>query len=305
MIGISALNRWLIGIVTVVICVASPASAATVRLALEKGQVFTWNWKTSRQRTETGGQPKPSGESAMRVTLRVIDRTRDGYLLEIQDGRTVFDPQQAPTKNDALMIKLLRVFETLKVQFDVTRNGEIKDIVNFDEVKAAGRRMIENGAGDREMLLLMFESLACSEQSLKDSFLKDVGLIFYGTNVDMKMKKPVDFEAKLFNGGPLKATGRLSLRSVDLKTRLAEIHVEQQADKQSFIQLFIENYDAKAGKKPPKDLIEDMTRNGSMQDIIDVTISLDSGLATHAKLVRTSIGGNTVQIDQVEFTSQK
>jgi hypothetical protein len=31
-------------------------------------------------------------DSATPVTLRVIDRTRDGYLLEIQNGKTMFDP---------------------------------------------------------------------------------------------------------------------------------------------------------------------------------------------------------------------
>ena len=170
MTGISALSRWLAAIVVIVICLASPTSAATIRLALDKGQVFTWDWKTSRQRTETGGQPQPSGESAMPVTLRVIERTQDGYLLEIQNGRTVFDPQQAST-NDAQMIELLRVFESLKVQFLVTGSGEIKDIVNFDEVRAAGRKMIENGTGDREMLFLIFEHLAGSEASLKTFFL--------------------------------------------------------------------------------------------------------------------------------------
>ena len=126
--------------------------------------------------------------------------------------------------------------------------------------------------------------------------------MFYGTNVDPKVKKPVDFETELkhvFGGGPLKLTGQLSVKSVDLKTKLADIHVEQEAEKQSFIQLLIKGYAGRA-----KDLFEDV-KNGSMRDEIDVTISLDSGLATHAKRVRTTVGANTVQIDEVELTLQK
>jgi hypothetical protein len=91
MTGIPKLGRWLIGIVTIVICLASPASAATIRLALDKGQLFTWDWTIFRS-IEAAGKPKQVHDSATPVTLRVIERTRDGYLLEIQNGKTMFDP---------------------------------------------------------------------------------------------------------------------------------------------------------------------------------------------------------------------
>ena len=101
MIGISALNRWLIGLIIALICVVSPASAATIRLALDKRQVFIWDWTIFRS-IEAAGKPKQVHDSATPVTLRVIERTRDGYLLEIQNGKTMFDPAlQDAVKSDA------------------------------------------------------------------------------------------------------------------------------------------------------------------------------------------------------------
>src|SRR3974377_429575 len=103
MTGISALKSWFIGIFVVVICLVSPASAATIRLALDKGQAFTWEWTIFRS-IEAEGKPKQVHDSETPVALRVLDRTRDGYLLEIQNGKTVFDPamQQAMQGDPAM-----------------------------------------------------------------------------------------------------------------------------------------------------------------------------------------------------------
>lgn len=307
------LRRCFTVIIAAVIGVAAPAyaRAETMRLALDKGQVFTWEWKIVRS-TETEGKPKQLGESATPVTLRVLDRTKDGYLLEIQNGRTVFDPTlQQSMAGDPAMAELLKFLETLKVQFLVTKDGEIGDIVNFDDVKAAGRKIIDtgaqNGVGDRAVLLRMFEQLAGSKDSLSALVLKDTGLMFYGTNIDPRMKEPIDFETELpnvFGGRPLKATGRLTLKRIDRKNKTAEFQVAQEVDKDSFIQM-MKDLAAKTGKAPPKDTFENMMRGGSIRDAINVAINLDSGLATHAKRVRTSVFGNTVRVDQVEITLQK
>ena len=116
MIGISALNRWLIGLITALLCVASPVSAATIRLALDKGQIFTWDWTIFRS-IEAAGTPKQVHDSTTPVTLRVIERTRDGYLLEIQNGKTMFDPAlQDAVKGDAAISELIKFLETLKVR---------------------------------------------------------------------------------------------------------------------------------------------------------------------------------------------
>jgi len=311
MTGISALSRWLIAIVAAFICLASPASAATIRLALDKGQVFVWDWTIFRS-IEAAGKPKQVHDSAAPVTLRVIDRTRDGYLLEIQHGKTMFDPAlQEAVKGDAAMTELIKFLETLKVRFLVTRDGEIQDVVNFDDVKAAIQRIIDTavqeGVADRAVLQKAFAQITASKEQLKLLSLKDVELMFYGTNADPRMKEPIDFETELpnvFGGPPLKASGRLSLKGTDAKNRTVEFLVEQEVDKASFIQM-MKDLGTKVGKEPPKDVLENMMREGSISDTINVTVALDSGLSTHARRVRTSLIGNTLRIDRVELTPRK
>jgi hypothetical protein len=284
------------------------ARAATLRLVLDKGQVLTWNWHTLRS-TEIEGQPKQSGEIATPVTVRVLDRFRDAYLLEIQNGPTIFDPVALRSMTDIETAVFQKFLETLKVQFFATSDGQIKDIVNFDDVRATGRKMIEvqaQNADDRDMLLLEFEHLACSKETLRDRVLEDVGLLFYGTNVDPQIKRPVDSEtdlSNLFGEGPVKARGQLSLMGIDRRTKSAQIHVEQEVDKQSFIQMAMKQFARISGKEPPKEVLES-SQNGSLQNSIDATVSLDSALTTYAKRVRTTLIGNAVRIDQVEITLQ-
>lgn len=313
MARLPAPRRWLIAIIGIVICLVTGASAraATIRLALDKGQTFTWEWKIARS-TDTQGKPKQSGESTTPVTLRVLDRTRDGYLLEIQNGKTVFDPAlQQAMKDDAAIAELLKFLETLKVRFVVTRDGEIKDVVNFDDVKAAAQKIIDLGAqqgvAERAALNRAFAQITASKESLKVLALKDAGLMFFGTNADAGMKQPVEFETELpnvFGGQPLKAVGQLSLKGTDPRGRTAEFLVEQEVDKDSFLQL-LKDLGTKVGKEPPKDVLENMMRNGSIHDTIDVTVDLGSGLSTHVTKVRTAVIANTTRVDQVELSLQK
>jgi hypothetical protein len=311
MISIPALRRWLIAIVAAAICLVSPASAATIRLALDKGRSFTWEWKIFRS-IETAGKPKQSNESTTAVTLRVIERTRDGYLLELQNGKTLFDPAlQEGIKGDAAIAELLKFLETLKVRFLVTWNGEIRDVVNFDDVKAAAQRIIEvaaqDGVADRAVLQKAFAQITASKEQLKLLALKDAELLFYGTNTDPRMKIPVEFETELpnvFGGQPLKASGRLSLKGTDQKNRTAEYLVEQEVDKDSLVQM-MKDLGTKVGKEPPKDVLENMMRDGSIRDTIDVTVALDSGLSIHAAKLRTSVIASTTRVDRVELSLQK
>jgi hypothetical protein len=313
MFGIPASGRWLLAITGIVMCLAAPATAcaATIRLALDKGQAFTFEWTIFRS-IETAGKPKQSNESTTPVTLRVLDRTRDGYLLEIQNGRTVFDPRlRDAVAGDPAMAELLKFLETLKVRFVVTRDGEIGDVVNFEDVKAAVQKIIEtaarDGVADRAMLEKAFAQITASKEALKALALKDAELMFYGTNADPRMAKPMAFETELpnvFGGTPLKAAGQLSLKGIDQKNGTAEFLVEQQVDKGSFIQM-MKDLGAKVGKEPPKDVLENMMRDGSIKDTINVTVDLRSGLSAHAKRVRNSVIANTVRIDQVELILQK
>ncbi|MBI5260971.1 MAG: hypothetical protein HY852_04030 [Bradyrhizobium sp.] len=295
---------------TIGLAFSTYARAATLRLTLEKGQVYTWEWKIFRS-TETGGKPKQSHESSTPVSLRVLDRTRNGYLLELQNGRTVFDPKLQLTMADPAMAELLKFLETLKVRFLVTRDGEVEEVVNFKDVKEAAGKVVDaaapTGAPDRAVLLRIIEQLTGSKESLKVLALRDVGLMFYGTNVDPGMKEPADYETELpnvFGGRPLKATGQLTLKAADRKSKTAEFEVEQKVDNDSFLRM-MKDLGTKVGKQAPKGVLEDMMKNASIRDNINVTVDLDSGLAIHAKRVRTSMIANTVKIDQVELTLQK
>jgi hypothetical protein len=214
-------------------------------------------------------------------------------------------------KGDAAMTEYLKFIETLKVRFLVTKDGEIKDVVNFDDVKAAAQKIVELGAeegvADRAALEKAFAQITASKAQLKFLALKDAELIFYGTNADPRMRMPVEYETELpnvFGGQPLKATGRLSLKGTDRETRTAEFHVEQQIDKDSFVRM-MKDLGTKVGKEPPKDVLETMMRDGSISDAIDVTVALDSGLSTHATRERTSVISNSTRVERVELSLKK
>jgi len=266
---------------------------------LEKNQVFKWEYNKSKK-IDLDGKTISSGQSKTIIFMHIIEKTSLGYTLDIKFNNPLFDDETSKkvfsNKTSANSTKLKKMIEqigVLTIRIRISKDGDIQEIVNFAELKMFTSNLLNtmsrldgstlDRAGTKKI-----EDMFMSDIGIRNIFLKDVPLLFYGVNVDLTGKNKFEYETELmtmFSEKPLIAKGTIFITKLDKRNNVAELTVDQRVDSKSFLEI----------------LKIDKLERADIFDRIQIKVDLKSGLSTQAISKRISIFPNLNGEDTSEF----
>jgi hypothetical protein len=301
----------------------SKGYSQTLLLNLSKGQSFYYDQVVSRkfifmdEKTRLLSQNFPSlrsGEASTPLTLKVIDVFADKYRFEMRNGRTVIlSPRPAQTQPSPAEKELLDLSESIRIVFDITNNGKILGITNFDEARSSWDKLIDltlraRGQADSDETRRFVEKTFSSKEAASGALLNNIPYLFYVLGIDLVSKTKTDIETEMlipFSEKPLKSFGTVSIMNYDKINKKVEVILEQQVRKDMFVEMMNELTQKTTGKPPPADTYEKIMKDGSIKDRIEFLIDSENGMSQSVKFLRAFVLPDMLRSDGIQFIRKK
>lgn len=291
------------------------ATEKLIGLHLSKGNTYKWNYRIEKK-VKSILKGDFSSSSLTVVSMNVVNTSKQGIVLELQNGKTLIeDSIQQEALNQAYSPERTRFLESIKVLILVNNLGEVVDILNFEELKNSALQVIDlikSASHEKEITRSTTEKFLQDVFSTKEGiagmFLKDTPLLFHGSNINLKGKRSYPYETELLNifgGEPIKAKGKVVLEPIDKTRKTLNVSMTQEIDKESFVKMLDDVSKRIENKKPSQVTFNEVMKDSSINDSINVKVDLKTGLSLWAKTSRISNIAGTITEDTVEYSMIK
>ncbi|CAH0530369.1 hypothetical protein [Vibrio hippocampi] len=186
------------------------------------------------------------------ITISVLERVGDGYLLGWKFGETTFDD---PTiTENPIVLTITNILNGFEMKLVVNRYGELLDVKNWAEMRDRVFTIVDN-----LMSILSKEDVLSKEQleAVKQQILsmyetkeqainittRSVRLYFVASGVKYNLDEPIVYDGvspNIFGGDPIPAKMTLTLESIDKEADIAKVSWFQEVDQDALQQAVYE-----------------------------------------------------------------
>lgn len=305
-----------LGVLALTALLSTPALAATIDIkpGIRVGDRYGWDYRKETEQQSQGTVTK-KGESVTPVTAKVIEASATGYVLEWQYGDTRFlDAAQAKVMARQDMQWVTDLSKALRFELQLAPDGQFVQLRNYEQLKPSIDRMIEQviatvakerQASPAEMQQVgeMMRGMFATRERVETLLLKDVRLLLFPFGMSLDSKAPLNYQTALpnpFGGESLTAEGKISLASLNAKSGLATITIDQKLSPDSVPKILNALVQKLGDKRPPP---EELSRlEADITDTSGYTVDLKSGFANKVEFTRTTRLPGGQRIDRISFS---
>lgn len=312
--GVSLKKCLWISAASLLIGSSALAETVDVRPGLRTGDVYSWNYQRDTEQ-QSQDKPKKTGGSVTPVTVKVIEASASGYVLEWRYGAPRFlDASQAKIMARKDMQWISDIAKELRFELQLAPDGQFVQLRNYEQIKPKIDQMVEQvmtavaqerKADPAEMKQVgdMMRGMFASRERVESLMLKDVRLLLFPFGMSLDSDAPLTYQAPLpnpFGGDNLQADGVISLTSLNRKRGIATIELDQKLSPDSVTKI-ITSMTRRMGKKRPAP--EELAKlKADITDKSIYTVDLKTGFASEVKFMRTIFMPGGHRTDKVSFT---
>ncbi len=307
--------KRLLGACAMLTLLNAPVFAASIDImpGLQEGDRFGWDYRRETVQQRQGKITK-QGASVTPVTAKVIEASATGYVLEWRYGDTRFlDAAQAKAMAQQDMQWIAELSKTLRFELQLAPDGQFVQLRNYDEVRPAIDRMIEQvlatlakerqaSPDEAQQVGEMMRGMFATRERVETLLLKDVRLLLFPFGMSLDSKAPLTYETALpnpFGGESLTAQGTITLASVDAKRKLATLKIDQKLSPDSVPRILNALLQKLGDKRPPAEEVAKL--KADIADQSSYTVDLKSGFANAVAFTRTTTLPGGSRMDRIGF----